>query len=132
MQAQFLGENEIMNELTGASQILQSVHQSLYMQNVIGHLVGVSEEPGFDWFTALILDKLFEKTAEEMLKVFFKHVTPKTVVEDLVQNLQRAPIEVRNALQFVLLDDKFFEDKDACLINEAGALELLTGAGYLH
>lgn len=132
MQAQFLGENEIMNELSGASQILQSVHQSLYMQNVIGHHVGVSEEPGFDWFTALILDKLFEKTAEEMLEVFFKHVTPKTVVENLVQNLNNAPSDIRNALQFVLLDDKFFENKETCLINEAGALELLKEAGYLQ
>ncbi len=132
LQAQFLGENEIMNELTGASQILQSVHQSLYIQNVIGHHVGVSEEPSFDWFTALILDQLFEKTAEEMLEVFFKHVTPKVVVENLVQNLNSAPNDVRNALQFVLLDDKFFMDKDACLINEMGALELLIEADYLH
>jgi len=132
MQAQFLGENEILNELTGASQILQSVHQSLYIQNVIGHHVGLSEEAGFDWFTALIFDQLFEKTAEEMLEVFFKHVTPKAVVENLVQNLNSAPSDVKNALQFVLLDDKFFEDKDSCLINEAGAIELLTEAKYLQ
>ena len=127
MQAQFLGENELMQELTGTSDIRESVHQALYIQNLIGHLVGVTPSPTFDWHTGLLIDELVEKDRVTVLKAFFKRVTPETMAEELTHALHNSSAEIKNSLQ-ALIEDRFFNDGR---INELAALELLTTTGYL-
>ncbi len=131
MQAQFLGENELMQELTGTSDIKESVHQALYIQNLIGHLVGVAPSPTFDWHTGLLIDELVEKDQEAVLKAFFKRVTPETMVKELAHTLNNSSPEIKNSLSQVFSEDKFFRDRSAGLFNDLTALELLTTAGYL-
>jgi len=131
MQAQFLGENELMQQLTGTSDIKESVHQALYIQNLIGHLVGVAPSPTFDWHTGLLNDELVQKDREAVLKVFFKRVTPETMVKELAHALNNSSAEIKKSLLNVLSEDKFFNDRNAGLINDVAALELLTTAGYL-
>lgn len=127
IQAQFLGENELMQGLTGTSDIRESVHQALYLQNLIGHLVGASQSPTFDWHTGLLIDELVEKDRDTVLKAFFKIVTPKTLIDEVAISLNNASTEIKNSLH-VLIEDRFFNDGR---INEVAALELLTTAGYL-
>ena len=84
MDSQFASDNEIIQELTGVSDMPQGVHQVLYMKNLIGHLVGVSRGPVFDRYTGVLYDHLLAIPRDEVLKIFFKHVTPERLIDEVV------------------------------------------------
>lgn len=77
----FSGQNALMQELTGTTQVSQSAHQSLYLKNLIAHIVGLKHSLVFDQYTRVLSDKLVMNSREEVMKVFFKHFTPQVLVD---------------------------------------------------
>ncbi len=94
MAAQFSGTNELMQELTEAPKkvvkengirrevidIQQGSHQGIYLKNLIGPLVGVSQGLNFDRHTGVLYDKLINQERDDVLKTLFEHVTPESFV----------------------------------------------------
>jgi hypothetical protein len=80
ISSQFSGTNPLMMELTGVTKIQQASHQSIYLKNLIAHIVGLQHNLTFDMHSGVLYDKLINLSREEVLEIFFKHFTPETLV----------------------------------------------------
>lgn len=123
LEAQFSGTNALMKELCGQSLITQGSHLQKYLRNLIGHLVGVSQNVSFDWYTGTLSDTLIEKDRGKVLKIFFRYVTPKLLCKELIKIVNEAEDEIKETLALFLNASTFDEDT---------ALELLTAFNYLN
>lgn len=130
IEVQFSGTNPLMEELTGTNAISQGSHQSIYLKNLIGHLIGVSQAVTFDRHTAVLYDNLIDKSREIVLKTFFKYVTPKTMVNEILRTLKEPSTETIEALKAYLSEDKYWDEKGA--ITKPGVLKLLIDLNYLY
>jgi len=128
IEFQFSGTNDLMKELTGLDVIEQVAHQSIYLKNLIGHLVGVSQTITFDRHTSALCDGLAARNRDDVLSVFFKYMTPKVMVNKITMILKEAPVETINALKTFLAEDKYWEN---ATLNKLGVLELLRTLDYL-
>lgn len=79
----FSGTNPLMQELTQRKEILQASHQSIYLKNLIGHIVGLQHDLLFDMYTRVLYDELICRPRKQVLEIFFNHFTPQVLVEHL-------------------------------------------------
>jgi hypothetical protein len=127
MNSKFAEDSPLIKELMGVEDNPQSVHQLLYLKNLIGHLVGVSQRPVFDPHTHTLDLNLLQKPCEKVLEVLFNHVTPNCLVNEVV-NMVNNNFEQNRKILAPLLEDKFW-GKDGRLTRE-GALTLLIQQNY--
>ena len=74
-----------MQELTEEPDDVQEVpHQAIYLKNIIGPVIGLLHEVLFDRHTGMLYDALVKKSREEVLEIFFRHMTPQVLVKELV------------------------------------------------
>jgi len=125
---QFSGANELMKELTGTSNFSQGVHQAIYLKNLIGALVGITNEITFDRYTGTLNDNLLNRDRDEVLKIFFKYITPKSFVSALERVVNEQPEENRKLLK-AFLSNESWDEKGT--LNQKGALELLEQFHFL-
>ena len=156
---QFSEGGDIMKELTGEDQPRQGVHQRLYLENSIAHIVGLPHSLKFDLHTRMLFDELVKRPVPELLSAFYKHFTPEYCVDKLMtainealkEALKEAPKEepkeelkqeehktLHGDLCALLPKDRdaeFWdvdEDTYAFSMNKKGAMELLLALGYLQ
>ena len=130
MGDQFSGVDSIMKELIGKNTVNQGVHQAIYLKNLIGHLVGVTQKTiTFDIHTGTLYENLIRHSRHDVLAVFFKHITPDVMVNEIVRTLNASNAETKKTLKAILSDDKYWEDAET--LNKQGALELLLELNYL-
>lgn len=136
----FNGPNPLMQELTGVADVEQASHQSIYLKNMIAHIVGLQHNLHFDLHTAVLYDKLLERPREELLEIFFKHFSPQVLV-DHVHTWMNQDTETPGRKNW----DKVFQlvvpaDEDAIwneetmlptTVNKSYARKVLEAAGYL-
>lgn len=127
--SQFSGTNPLMEELIGTNAINQGSHQAIYLKNLIGHLVGVSQAVTFDRHTGVLYDNLINKSREEVLSIFFKYVSPKVLVNEVLRTFKEPSNETNEALKSFLPEDKYWDENGA--LNKLGALELLVTLNYV-
>lgn len=135
VESQFSSESALMYdlcELSNIEAIPQGSHQALYLRNLIGHLVGISNEVVFDKNSGVLNSALIQKSRREVLKVFFKHVTPKILVDKLAQAINSESKETREFFANFLVADLYFQDRQNFKISEYGSLVLLILFGFLN
>jgi len=124
--SQFSGTNALMKELTKVDDIKQGSHLSIYLKNLIGHLVGVSQNVTFDRHTTVLYDELVVRDRDNVLALFFKYVTPEVMVNEITRVFNddsgEITAEAKSALKIFLPDDKFWNGTS---LTKLGALELL-------
>lgn len=128
MENECSGTNALMQELTGITNIQNGSHQSIYLKNLIGNLVGVSNGVNFDRHTGVLYDELLIKNRDEVLAIFFKHMTPEVMITSIIRDSIDMPKETKEALK-LYLSDHFFDNQGD--LNKSGALELLRTLQYL-
>lgn len=129
LMAQFSGDNALMKELTGEENIEQGAHQSIYLKNLIGPLLGISARVSFDQNTTTLYEALIEKSREEVLEIFFKHFTPETMANELSRDLNQATPEEKEHVKKFLPEQKYWSDPSTIALE--GALALLRWFKYL-
>ena len=135
VESLFNSESPLMHDLCELKnmEVIQGSHQSLYLRNLIGHFVGISNQIVFDKNSGVLKSTMVEKSREEVLKLFFKYMTPKIVVDELVKAINRSPQETRELFaNFLVDDDLYFQDGQAFKIKEYGSLVLLISFGFLN
>ena len=146
MAAQFTGTNELMQELTEAPKktvvdentgeskeiinIEQGAHQLIYLKNLIGGLVGVSQGIAFDRHTGVLYDRLLARGRDEVLEMLFsKYVTPESYVNEIVRVVNELPEDNKQFLK-PFLDNGFWDE--AGNLNRQGVLSLLVQFDFLQ
>ena len=71
-----------------------------------------------------------EKDREEVLKTFFKYVTPESLINEVVRVVNENPKENKTLLNPLLGDD--FWNNDTSTLSRKGALTLLEQLGYVE
>ncbi|HEV8051251.1 MAG TPA: hypothetical protein VGP47_02070 [Parachlamydiaceae bacterium] len=125
MDTQFAADNDILKELTGVDVMPQGVHQMLYLKNLIGNRVGVSQTPEWDPHTGVLYDDLLETSPTDALNTFFKHVTPDRLADEIV-SVVNAKIDENRKILAPLLEDKYWNDSDPAGLTRLGAVALLS------
>jgi|GEM_PF-2316282 len=107
IESRFNGLDKMMQELTGQKAVKEAAHQVTYLKNLIGAEIGIGSELETDIFTALLSDKLFKRSKNEALSIFFKHVTPQKMVSALKRMIDNSSLENKQLLKvFLGLSDK--------------------------
>ncbi|CCB91152.1 putative uncharacterized protein [Waddlia chondrophila 2032/99] len=103
--------NRMAKELIGASDDGQYVHTSKYLKNLIAKRVGMPWDISFDAYPGCINDTLFNRPLQDVLKIFYKHVTP----EDFVNKVYKEMLEeiVPNRDEIKRIDEKLRQAKSA-------------------
>ncbi|MBA2727996.1 MAG: hypothetical protein H0U49_07475 [Parachlamydiaceae bacterium] len=130
MVAQFSGTNKLMQDLTGAPEIYQGAHQAIYLKNLIGGLVGVSQGVAFDRHTGTLYEQLLNKGRDEVLELLFsKYMTPESYVNEIVRVVNGFNNENKQLLES-FLGHGFWEENAG--LNRQGALSLLEQLNFLE
>jgi len=134
MDQQFVADNAIIKELTGVEDMPQGVHQLLYLRNLIGHFVGVSRGPVFDPHTQVLYDNLLSFSRDKVsrdkaLDVFFKHVTPESLIDEVVSVVNSAPKENKAILAPIM--GEFRKEGENAGLTRRDAVALLTRMNFL-
>ena len=133
------GTNALMQELTGEQEVEQIAHQAIYLKNMIAPVIGVHHEVSFDRHTSVLYDALVEKSLEELLAAFFRHMTPLALVTKLV-NITNEKSSAHlfkhhlSAFIDILEEDKDWQlGKDDITIEftAAGIVKILRKMGFL-
>lgn len=141
----FSGANELMKNICGEAIIEESVHQGLYLRNLIGDLVGSCHDVKFDMHSELYYNNLLALTKKEALDAFYQYTTPKIVdIIKLIQlkvNQQLQPDNYNNelfaSLAILLGNDNDLsswqmDDEDInASITEEGVFKVLINMGLL-
>lgn len=105
-EQQFNSENSLMFALTGETgRIVERAHQSHFVKGMIAHVVGYVQKHWFDPDGANVATALASRSQEEILQIFYEHVTPITLVEAL----------------------KLFVEQQASSVNLFGSFNMLLG-----
>ena len=76
-------------------------HQAIYLKNIIGPVLGLHHEVIFDRHTGMLYDSLVNKTREEVLEIFFRHMTPQVLVNELVKLTNNNPKVKKHLSAFI-------------------------------
>ncbi len=129
LEAQFTEGNALLRELVGLKEgeeiSPQAAHQVLYLKNLIGHHIGIrqKQKPIFDRYIGNIPESLIQKDLNEVLAIFFKYVTPQSLIQELVRTAQLYPEEYKSLFKTFLGVEK---------LDEKGALKLLIITRFLQ
>ncbi len=119
-----------MQDLTGSPEIQQGAHQAIYLKNLIGGLVGVSQSVTFDRHTGTLYDQLLVKGRDEVLELLLtKYVTPESYVKEIVRVVNALPEENKQLLKS-FLGNEFWDEGVG--LNPQGALRLLEQLNFLE
>jgi len=126
---QFSGTNDLMKELIGAKpdDKYDPTHNREYLKNLIGHLVGASQEISWDDYTGWISPRFIRRSRDEVLEIFFKHVTPEAMVKALMSAVNDEIVKNSSLELFkaYLPDEIFWTGENQRSLSPRGALELL-------
>ncbi len=135
---QFSGTTPLAQELTGASEPAQGVHQGLYMKNLIGPLVGLNHQVSFDRHTGVLYDALVLMSREGILEAFYRHIKPQHLVhyvhQRLLKELDMTTKEGKalfNSLNALVGSSKELWDESDYTLTEPGTRTLLKTVGFL-
>ena len=123
-----------MNELTGTprdAEVSQGSHHSIYLKNIIGSLVGASNGVTFDRHTNVLYDKLVERERNDVLKIFFKYVTPESFVDEIVRVVNEDLAKNKELLK-PFIKEEFWDEGETQGLSRRGALSLLKELHYLE
>lgn len=114
----------VVEELTNTKNVAEPPHQKKYLRNLIGSLVGLSEEIQFDKHSGVINPQLFDLSRDEVLEVFFRHATIRRLVKALTDDINEdiALNQTQELFKAFLPDEKYWDDGK---ITSSGALQLL-------
>lgn len=139
----FSGTNQMMREICGEELIQQSVHQALYLRNLIGDLVGSKYDVKFDISAQLYYDNLLALTRQEAAEIFYKYAN--AAISDFIHYVQlkinqliicESGRTIYNEIYRLLKEDATtafeLDDKDNPFITIEGTIKLLIQIGALH
>ncbi|HEY5234927.1 MAG TPA: hypothetical protein VIJ14_02015 [Rhabdochlamydiaceae bacterium] len=144
-------DNPMMRELAGSSgPVDQLAHQTIYLKNFIGRLIGLSHSLEFDPYTGQLSNQLVHRDLQDTSQIFYKHMTPKALAAALQNQVNRELYKDKSVENPAgNFDSAFFGKLNAFLegalgnwdmdedevnvegLTEKGALDLLVRAGYL-
>lgn len=105
MMTKFMGTDEMMKELTGKNEdVFQPVHQAAYLKNLIGSYAGIGSDLEVDLYTHVLSKVLVNRDRDEVLAIFFKHVTPEVMLEALLKTIKNESVENKQMLKLFLRD----------------------------
>jgi hypothetical protein len=138
LSEQFSGTNALMQELVGTTDVQQVAHHTIYLKNLIGQCVGLPHKVTFDQHAGLLYDKLIARSREEVLEIFFRHMTPNILVQALMKEVNSNWRHYQKFLEPFSSKEQVSSgwdwDDDLGIptkLNTLGALHLLQAAGYL-
>lgn len=77
-------EGPMSRELTGVRRDGQWVHSRKYLKNLIAKRIGLQWDIAFDAYPGCINGTLQSKSLEDVLRIFYKHVTPEKFLHDII------------------------------------------------
>lgn len=144
LNAALSGTGHMMHEFIGTDQpIAQLSHQTLYLKNLIGSIIGLRHSLKFDPHTEMVYDDLLKKSPAEVCQIFYKHFTPSVLVKSLQKRINR-DLQIKGSggqlfkelnsflgQKDELLHWELTDDDSSFILTEQGARNLLLAAGYL-
>ena len=124
------GNDAVIQHFAGVTEIKQSVHQSLYIRNLIGHAVGLSKTPSKDPHAACIYEELIEASFNDVLEVFFEKHPMDLFIKEVIRVINEDPVPYRKTLP-PYFDRPDFWDLENNLSLQ-GALELFIQAEVIQ
>lgn len=124
------GNDAVIKHFIGDIEIKQTIHQSRYIQNLIGHAAGLSKYISPDQHAALIYEELTSASVNEVLEVFFEKHPPEDFVKEVIRVINQNPEEYRKALPSYFNRPEFWDSDNNLTLQ--GALELLIQSGFLE
>lgn len=120
------GNDTVIKHFIEGIEIKQGVHQSLYIKNLIGHVVGLSKYISPDPYGAHIYKELTNASVNEVLEVFFDKHQPEHFVKEVMRVINQDPKAYKQALSAYFDKREFWDAEDNLTLD--GALELFIRA----
>ena len=117
------GNEKLVKHFIGDIQIEQSIHQTTYIKNLIGHLLGLTKAITPDMQSALIYEELTDASRDEMLEAFFTYHPPVEFIKEVKRVINLDKEACQNSLPSYFNQPAFW-DKQTGITTE-GTLELL-------
>ncbi|MDP1975463.1 MAG: hypothetical protein Q8K37_05775, partial [Alphaproteobacteria bacterium] len=138
----FTAVSPLLQELCGEADIMEAVHQGLYLRNLIGDLVGSRHKIKFDMNAGLYYEKLLAYNRQEVLDIFYKYadLNLKTLISITRSKINEFMDQGKNLIIYnelrTLLDNHInnsieLDEEDRPSITDEGTVKLLILIGVL-
>ncbi|MDP1725006.1 MAG: hypothetical protein Q8L85_09935 [Alphaproteobacteria bacterium] len=139
----FTAVSPLLQELCGEADIIEAVHQGLYLRNLIGDLVGSRHKIKFDMNAGLYYEQLLAYNRQEALDIFYKYadLNLKTLISITRSKINEFMDQGKNLIIYnelrTLLDNHIngsieLDEEDRPSITDEGTVNLLILIGALN